>query len=129
MAQKAIIHTSTRVIRRLTTDASPAITSDETVVDLAVDIDLVNGPWKLDLSNVKVQATAQENQDAGQDEAYNATQRSQLVSDFRDASITARTRWQAVADNSGLPAAVRQAGAAQVTHIEALAKLLKAALT
>lgn len=129
MAQKAIIHTTTRVIRGLTTDTNPTLPSGFSAVDLAVDIELSNGPWKLDLSNVKVQATQQEARDAGVDEDYNAQQSAQLVTDFRDASILARTRWIAVRDSAGLPTVVRQAAEAQVTHIETLAKLLRSALT
>lgn len=129
MAQKAIIHTATRVIRGLTTDTNPSLPSGYSAVDLAVDIELSNGPWKLDVSNNKVQATTQEARDAGIDEGYNAQVSAQLITDFRDASILARTRWIAVRDNAGLPAGVRQAADAQVSYIEALAKLLRSALT
>lgn len=129
MAQKAIIHTATRVIRGLTTEETLSLPSDYSLVDLAVDIELSNGPWKLDLSNAKVQATVQEARDAGIDETYNAQVSNQLLLDFKDASILSRTRWIAVRDNTGLPADVRQAAQAQVGYIEALAKLLRSALT
>jgi hypothetical protein len=75
MAQKAIIHTATRVIRRLTIDDAPAVGPDETAVALAAPIDLAGGPWKLDGSDQKAPATAQEFRDAGLDEAFNRQQR------------------------------------------------------
>ena len=66
MSQKAIIHTATRVIRRVTIDDSPSFGSDETVIDMGnVRLDLAGGPWKLDADNItKVLATAQEADDA-----------------------------------------------------------------
>jgi len=70
MSQKAIIETKTRVIRRITTDINPSISTDETVVDLSQDIDLANGPWKLDLADKKVAATTIEAKEAGVDRAY-----------------------------------------------------------
>lgn len=66
--QKAIIHTATRVIRRLTVDDVPPIAPDETVVPLVAPIDLAGGYWKLDAQNNKVLATDQEIDNADVDE-------------------------------------------------------------
>jgi hypothetical protein len=80
MPQAAIIHTATRVIRRLTTDASPSIASDETAVVLSAPIDLAGGFWKLDGANAKVAATAAEAQASGVDEAFvNATRAAKIA--------------------------------------------------
>ena len=52
MSQFAIIHTTSRVIRRLTTDVSPTILSDESAIDVTVNpINLAGGPWKLSPDN------------------------------------------------------------------------------
>jgi len=47
MTVKAIIHTASRVIKRITSDASPLLAADETAVLVASDFDLSGGPWKL----------------------------------------------------------------------------------
>ena len=43
--QKAIIHTATRVIRRLTIDDNPEIASDESIVELETPVDIGGGYW------------------------------------------------------------------------------------
>ncbi len=56
MAQKAIIFTANRVVRRLTTDASPPLAADESTVDTSgnpIDLNPAGsgtGYWKLDTS-------------------------------------------------------------------------------
>ena len=68
MTQKAIIHTATRVIRRLTTDDVPATNADETAVEVVTPLDLAGGPWKLALDNQTLTvATTQEIDDAEAD--------------------------------------------------------------
>lgn len=68
MAQKAIIHTATRVIRRLTTDDDHTLGLDESAVILNDPVDIGGGYWKLDEANKKVPATDKEIDDAGVDE-------------------------------------------------------------
>jgi hypothetical protein len=85
MAQKAIIHTATRVIRRLTTDDAPTIASDETIIDLAENIDLAGGYWKLNNQNKKVSATAQDISDAGVDENIETQKRLQKIQVYKNA--------------------------------------------
>jgi hypothetical protein len=46
-----IIHTSSRVIRKMTTDA-PQLEADESAVNVADGFDLAGGPWKLAADNV-----------------------------------------------------------------------------
>lgn len=67
-----IIHTATRVIRRLTIDAKPDVAPDETPVDVGnARVDIGGSPvgyWKLDIDNITlVQPTPQEISDAGVD--------------------------------------------------------------
>lgn len=73
--QKAIIHSLTRVIRRLTTEDNPALSTGEEVVVLDAPIDLAGGYWKLDSQNKKTLATDQESKDAGVNEAFNESER------------------------------------------------------
>ena len=93
--QKAIIHTTTRVIRRLTTDDNPQIADDESIVNLAANIDIGGGFWKLDVTNKKVAAITQEIDDAGVDENRRAASRTQkviafnnIVADLADNGVT-----------------------------------------
>ena len=85
MAQLAIIHTSTRVIRRVTVDVAPAVAADETAVAPASTIDLAGGPWKLDGGNNKVAATTVEAQAAGMDPSYTASQAATRQAAYRAA--------------------------------------------
>ena len=66
--QNVIIHTDTRVVRRLTTDENPAIREDESVVTLDEPIDLAGGFWKLDDKDEKVPASNKDIDDADVDE-------------------------------------------------------------
>lgn len=53
MAQYAILHTATRLIRRLTTDGSSPLLADETLVDTSASpLDLAGGPYVLGADNV-----------------------------------------------------------------------------
>lgn len=66
MSQKCIIHTATRVIRRVTTDDFPRTGTDESFVDMGIiRVDLAGGPYKLDVDNITLLTpTAQEIDDA-----------------------------------------------------------------
>ncbi len=73
MAQKAIIHTATRVIRRLTTDDIPQVAADETAVALPSDIDLAGAFKKLDVDDATLLVPTQAEIDAsGVDDSRNA---------------------------------------------------------
>lgn len=89
MAQQVIIHTASRVIRRITTDVSPVVASDETAIVMASPLDIGGGFWKLDVSNNKVAATAAEAQTAGIDENFKTTQRANLLAAYKTALINA----------------------------------------
>lgn len=81
--QKAIIHTATRVIRRLTTDAAPDIAADETAVDMgAVTLDLAGGYWKLDAQNNRVPATQADIDAADVDPVREAAIRAQFMQNY-----------------------------------------------
>ncbi|HZX14981.1 MAG TPA: hypothetical protein VFF49_11355 [Thermodesulfobacteriota bacterium] len=85
--QKAIIHTTTRIIRRLTTDNVPVLSLDETAIEMVTPIDLDNGYWKLDVDNLTLLVpTQQEIDDSGVDEVRNAILRKQKT-DAIDAAI------------------------------------------
>lgn len=80
MAQFAIIHTATRVIRRLTTDTVPDVAADETAVDMgAVVLDLAGGYWKLSAQNQKVAATQADIDAADVDPVREAAIRAQFM--------------------------------------------------
>ena len=91
--QYAIIHTATRVIRRLTTDEPPAVWADETAVALAEKIDLApegqTKYWKLDDKNKKIAASNAEIDAAGVDETLEAQKRAAKVAAYKDAVATA----------------------------------------
>ena len=76
MSQKCIIHTATRVIRRVTTDEVPKVSSDETFVDMGDSkVDLAGGPWKVEADDKTIiKATAQE-----ADQAFTSPQPTVLV--------------------------------------------------
>ncbi len=100
MAQTAIIHTPTRVVRRLTTDNVPAVAADETGVVMAVPVDMAGGPWKLDVGNNLVAASVAEAQAAGMDRAFTQAQASLRLTNLlahldlmiADATLPARVR-------------------------------------
>ncbi len=125
MAQKAILHEATRIIRVLTTEVAPQIGPGFIVVDLVADINIDNGPWKLDAGLNKVRPTVQEFRDSGLDEAHNAATYTQAIVDFRASAREAITRQLAVQANTGLPAMVRQAAGAEVDFIRNLGKVLR----
>lgn len=60
MPNYAILHTASRVIRRLTSDDPPTVAADETAVTVAGGFDLAGGPWKLDAGGSKVAPTQAE---------------------------------------------------------------------
>jgi hypothetical protein len=104
--QKAIIHTTTRVIKRLTTEDSPSIAADESIISLSQPIDLAGGFWKLDAQNNKVPATEAEVDAADVDETKVAAKRTaarqalqSAINDIADNGATlakVRTYFQAL---------------------------------
>lgn len=85
--QKAIIHTNSRVIRRLTVDVTPSIASDESVVELSDAVDLAGGFFKLDPANKLVPASKAEIDAADVDESKVAAKRAQVRKAIKDAII------------------------------------------
>lgn len=91
--QFAIIHTDTRVIRRVTTDSSFEIAADESLIKLAAPIDI--GPiggtlfWKLDGRDQKVAATEADIDAAKVDELREAQKRRLKIQAYQDAVTTA----------------------------------------
>lgn len=73
--QKAIIHTNTRVIRRLTTDINPVVGADESVVEVSDTIDLSGGYFKLDENDNKKTATTKDIEDSDVDEGVRGQKR------------------------------------------------------
>lgn len=79
--QTIIIHTQTRVIRRLTTDNSPP-GPDETAIPAPIPIDLAGGFKKLAPDNrTLLTPTQQEIDDSGVDEERNAILRMAKIDD------------------------------------------------
>lgn len=66
--QKAIIHTDTRVVKRLTIDENPQMTIDESIVEVDDSFDLALEPgvtaWKVDIDGNKIPATDKDQEDA-----------------------------------------------------------------
>jgi hypothetical protein len=85
--QKAIIDTATGVIKRLTLDDIPQVTSTETavVIDLGKEIDLGGGYFKLDDKNNKIPATDDEVDKAGVDPSKEATKKQILLDAYNKA--------------------------------------------
>lgn len=96
---KAIIHTATRVVRRVTTDAAPALAADESVVEVST-LNLSGGFWKLDAQGVRVAATPADIDAAAVDDALEAQKVRALALALRDAAVAMR-------DDASLPATVR----------------------
>lgn len=82
MGQKAIIHTATRVIRRLTTETIPVVGADETSVDMPAPIDLTGGFWKLTPALQQVPANAAEIDAAGVDPVRQAQKVRQRYTEY-----------------------------------------------
>lgn len=72
--QKAILHNTTLVVRRLTIEANPVLRPDEIVQDVPDDFDLAGGPWKLLANGSKVVPTQAE-----RDEGLTTPARSEIV--------------------------------------------------
>lgn len=114
MALTAIIFTANRVVRRLTTDASPAVQSDETAVVPAAPFafsDFTGGMVKLDGGNNAVQATLAEWQAAGEDDTFNRAQELIRLTDYKSA-IDSAINW-------GLPQGISIGGFQTLTNVGA----------
>ena len=101
MANYAIIHTSTRVIRRLTSVDPPEFNLNETAISVPAEFTLQGAPWKLQPDNIStVKPTQQEIDDSGVDPDRVALKRKQLMDDYiasieaiiADLTIPARIR-------------------------------------
>jgi hypothetical protein len=88
--QKAIIHSPTRVIRRLTTEDPPRVLADEEAIVMDPPITLNEGYRKLDVDNVTLLVpTTQEIDDADVDEAMVAAKRQAKRDAYKSALDTA----------------------------------------
>ena len=85
MATVAIVHTATRVVRRLTRTSPPPLASDESAIVVPDDFDLAGGPWKLDLAGQKQLPTSAEIDVAGIDEDHLHARQLQRVAATRTA--------------------------------------------
>jgi len=87
MPQWAIVHATTRVIRRVTTDPDHSITADEARVEIVGSpLDLAGGPWRLAADNqTKLAPTQQEIDDADVDEARVALKLQQRITAYLNA--------------------------------------------
>ena len=104
MAQSAIIHTATRVIRRLTTDDVPVLNAGESAVSLAAPVDLAGGPWKLAADNQTLTApTLQEIDDAEADPERVSAARRQFFAGY----LASLDGIEAAANNTQMMAAVK----------------------
>lgn len=83
--QKVIIHTATRVIRRLTLDEAPKIQPDESIVEIETPLDLAGGFWKLDAKNEKVMASTLEVDQAGVDDTVEAQKKTVKIQNYHAA--------------------------------------------
>ena len=90
----AILHTATRVIRRLTTEPTHSVTAEESKQVVPGDFDLAGGPWVLNVNGSRRPATVAE-----QAEAFSTPAR-QVILDLRDAL-------QSIEGEAQLPAKVR----------------------
>lgn len=112
MAQFVVIHTATRVIRRVSSESAP-VAKDETILPLAIRIDLAGSPtgyWKLDLADTLVPATAQEIDDANVDPARVGIKRVAA----RDAMLAAL---QSMSQDNALPPSLSAFAAAYLQLI------------
>lgn len=86
MAQKAIIHTATRVIFCVTTLDNPQIGSNQSIVELATPITIGGGKyWKLDGSNNLIEATQNDIDTSGVDDTRNAELRRLAFEEYKTA--------------------------------------------
>ncbi len=86
MAQKAIIHTATRVIYCITTADNPTITANQSIVEMVTPISLGGGKyWKLDGSNNLVEASQADIDASGVDETRNSELRRLAFEEYRTA--------------------------------------------
>lgn len=87
MPQWAVLHATTRVIRRVTTDADHAVAADEARVEVVgPPLDLAGGPWKLAANNqTKLPPTPQEIDEADVDESRVALKLQQRMTAYVNA--------------------------------------------
>lgn len=105
MAQYVVIHTTTRIVRKITTDPTIGLAIDETIIgpftqvlDLAKPVGVIG--WKLDNLNNMVPCTLQEFRDAGMDEEFNRSEQEKRYQAFKQAIINLR-------DDANIPNSVK----------------------
>lgn len=101
MTPYAVLHSATRVIRRVTIDPMHAVAADEVLESTITPVNLTGGPWVLVAENGIVRpATPQEIDDADADERAVAVRRAAILAEYLAASDDLR-------DDPAVPAKYR----------------------
>lgn len=82
----AVLHATTRVIRRLTIDPMHAVAADETLESTVAPVNLAGGPWVLEVGGVVRAATPQEIDDADADSIAVQARREIILAEYLAAS-------------------------------------------
>lgn len=102
MAQFAVIHTASRVVRALTVDALHGVAADESLISLVDPMDLAGGPWVLPAGQGKARrATPAEIDAADADGAAVKQRRDRVQLDYVAAT-------EALRDDVTVPAKYRE---------------------
>lgn len=99
MAIFAVLHTPTRVVRRLTTDAQHAVSAEESLFETKLN-NLANGPWVVEINGTIRRATPQEIDDADVDAAVVESRRQLVLTNYL-------TACDALANDDTVPAKYR----------------------
>lgn len=83
--QKAIIHTATGVVRKVTTDENPTIADDESIVALSAPLDLSQGFIKIDIDGKVVPADPADIDAAGVDDILEAAKQTAKMDALKSA--------------------------------------------
>jgi hypothetical protein len=81
-----VLHTATRVARRVTIDPLHAIEADETLESVAEPLNLAGGPWVVEVGGVVRLATPQEIDDADADDSIVQARRAAILAEYLAAS-------------------------------------------
>lgn len=102
MAQFAVVHTGSRVVRRLTVDAVHAVAVDETLVELGEPMDLAGGPWVVPPGSGKIRRATPVEIDAADADGAAVKQRRDRLQDDYVAAI------EALRDDATVPSKYRE---------------------
>ena len=82
MAIFAVIQLPTRIVRRLTTDATHTVDTDELLVETEQIANLAEGPWVLDVGGSVRKATPEEVDAADADPTLVASRRATVLANY-----------------------------------------------